>query len=172
MVVRDLENQIALLWQHGAFFRSDLAPPEIPGDYARTIVPIEYEGFMTAWVLSDEIGECGQLVIELPADRAEDNYLHTHPTSSRILNVLKGSGWFIAIRNGVLGFLTLKGGDQILMPRDIKHTFLAGSMGMTLFSIHAPFQGLEGEEIIRRSDQQVDLLGILNGCLQLPSLIT
>jgi quercetin dioxygenase-like cupin family protein len=166
--VDELQSRTQTAWEQGVFIRTDISP-ELP-DYRQTVTSQPYEGFMTAWVIDGTPGEVGRLVVEFPAAAVEDNFLHTHPHSARCLQVLNGSGWFIARRNGRIGAAAIKPGDEILMPKGVQHTFLAGSDGMTILSYHGPYQDLHDPAVIIRSDEQVDLTGIMVGRVQLPSL--
>lgn len=166
----ELNAAITTAWKAGRYFRRACVFQDIPANFREMVDAVPYEGFMTAWVLAGELGRIGRLIVEFSSVAAEDNYLHTHPSSGRILDVLSGTGWFIAVRDKIIGCLALSPGDQILMPPDTLHTFLAGEMGMTLASIHAPFQGFEGTDVIKRSGEQINLSALVRGELMLPAL--
>ena len=59
---------------------------------------------MVAQIIRGEPFKPGVIIVDFPPGASEDNLLHCHPLSDRIITVVKGSGEFIARKNGqVLG---------------------------------------------------------------------
>lgn len=100
---------------------------------------IEYELYMQAQLLKAVPGELGALLVKFPPDGAEDNRLHTHPCSDRIITVMSGSGEFVRSMRGEIETFPLVPGDRVWMPRGILHTFRAGGEGLLVESLHSPF---------------------------------
>lgn len=109
-----------------------------------------YETYMFAKRL-ETCGDSAQLLIRFPANCAEDNRLHTHNHSSRIISVVSGTGEFIFRRDGEgdTHRLSLVPGMTVCMPRGVLHTFKAHGDGMLVTSWHIPFIELEVEQAIQ-----------------------
>lgn len=101
---------------------------------------VPYETYMRAQLIGCVSGELGVLVVDFPADAVEDNHMHVHPVSDRVITIIKGSGWFIARRpGGIIVKIDLAPGHRVWMPRGVLHTFLAGKEGLLVESLHNPF---------------------------------
>jgi len=103
---------------------------------------IEYESYMKAYILYCE-NNIAALLVDFPPEASEDNALHCHPKSHRCITVLKGSGEFYRVKNGILDVYPLSPGNRIWMPRGVLHTFKSGAEGMLVKSIHDPFIPLD-----------------------------
>lgn len=110
---------------------------------------VPYEEYMKAKLVRGVPGELGILLVDFPADAVEDNRLHVHPVSDRVITVLEGSGWFIARRpGGAIVKIALGLSDRVWMPRGVLHTFLAGSKGLLVESLHNPFIELNDPRVL------------------------
>lgn len=104
---------------------------------------VGYESYMQAQLLKAVPGEIGVLLVNFPPETSEDNELHIHPVSDRVITVLAGSGEFVRHWKGATEGFPLVRGSRVWMPRGILHTFRSGSEGLLVESIHNPFVGLE-----------------------------
>ncbi len=95
-----------------------------------------YETYMRAQVVRGIPGKPGLIIVDFPPESAEDNKLHIHPISDRVITVIRGEGEFIAVRNGELVRYDIYPGTRVWMPRGVLHTFLAGKEGLVVESIH------------------------------------
>jgi quercetin dioxygenase-like cupin family protein len=108
-----------------------------------------YEEYMQAQLIRCVPGELGILLVDFPADAVEDNRLHVHPVSDRVITVIKGKGTFIARRSGgEIAKIALDPGHRVWMPRGVLHTFLAGSEGLLVESLHNPFVHFEDPRVL------------------------
>ncbi len=114
---------------------------------------IPYETYMRAYPIHCVIGEVGRLYVRFPPEGAEDNKLHTHPRSDRVITILEGSGMFVAIRNDERVKHTIRPGNRVWMPRGILHTFYAGGDGLLVESIHNPWITLEDSTCLVYPDE-------------------
>jgi oxalate decarboxylase/phosphoglucose isomerase-like protein (cupin superfamily) len=95
---------------------------------------------MRAQLINCTPGQVGKLLVDFPAEAVEDNELHIHPISDRIITIISGSGEFIARRpGGEIIAIPLIPGHRVWMPRGVLHTFMAGKNGLLVESIHNPF---------------------------------
>ena len=137
-LLHTLEADIARRWQQGTFFtrwNGALPASSYPG-----VAWVPYETFMLAQLIDCTPGQLGKILVKFPPDMAEDNKLHTHPASDRIITVIAGSGEFIAQRpSGAIEHLALIPGNRIWMPRNVLHTLLAGPQGLLVESLHNPW---------------------------------
>lgn len=138
--ISEYKQECAQRWAAGEFYE-DLGYIQTPnysgGEW------VGYESYMKAQIIRGTPGEVGVLLVEFPADSTEDNRLHTHPVSDRVVTILKGSGDFICKRNGEIVDYPLRPGIRVWMPRGTLHTFKSHSEGMLVSSIHSPFVALE-----------------------------
>lgn len=131
-------------WREGTFIEHGHAVPSIPSG----LVWQPYETYMSAAIVSGGVGEVTRLLVDFPADGCEDNRLHVHPISDRIITILSGSGDFIAVRSRRVERWALTPGMKVWMPRGVLHTFMAGASGMLVESIHSPFVALDAPEAL------------------------
>lgn len=96
---------------------------------------------MQAQLVDKTSGGVGRIIVRFPPEGSEDNDLHIHPVSDRVITVINGSGQFICLRphSKELSRYELKPGTKVWMPRGVLHTFLAGLDGLLVESIHSPF---------------------------------
>lgn len=140
LTILEYKQECAHRWAAGDFYEAGCNihfPNHSYGEW------IEYESYMKAQIIQGIPGEVGILLVDFPADSTEDNRLHTHPVSDRVVSVLRGSGKFICKRKGEIVDYPLHPGVRIWMPRGILHTFKSNSDGMLVSSIHSPFVALE-----------------------------
>lgn len=104
---------------------------------------VPYEDYMQAIILDAEEGKTGTIIVRFPAEGSESNTLHNHPISDRVITVYDGSGEFIFVKDNVINRVGIIAGDTVFMPRGVLHTFLAGSNGMIVSSIHNPYIPIE-----------------------------
>jgi quercetin dioxygenase-like cupin family protein len=133
-------------WEAGDFQERLAQLPVHPE--AGQLPQVAYETYMLARLVRAIPGEVGILIVKFLPEAAEDNCLHAHPVSDRVVTVLEGSGRFVAVRNGAQLEVALEAGDRIWMPRDTLHTFVAGADGLVVESIHNPFIPLDDEQCI------------------------
>lgn len=130
-------------WAEGSWSESGQEPLT---DHDDSLPWIPYEEYMEAQI--EVRGDLGILRVRFPAASSEDNRLHRHPESDRIITVLEGSGTFVYLREGTLCNRYLRVGDRIWMPKGVTHTFLSGRHGMTVESVHSPWVPLEDDECL------------------------
>lgn len=109
---------------------------------------VHYEEYMEALLINCTPGRVGNLFIRFPPEKAEDNKLHVHPLSDRVITVIGGTGRFVAIHNGTQVTHDIVPGDRVWMPRKILHTFYAGKEGLLVESIHNPWIPLEDPDCL------------------------
>lgn len=131
-----IKTQSRKLWNTNQFLEtghqiSTQIDPETPW--------VPYETYMRAQLIDCIRGQIGRLIVDFPANASEDNELHVHPISDRVITILGGEGEFIAYRNKQLSRYPLAAGTRVWMPRGVLHTFMAGKSGLTVESIHNPF---------------------------------
>jgi len=135
------EHECRKRWEEGAYFEHG-ALVQIDHHHL-SARGIPYETYMRAYPIHCVIGEVGRLYVRFPPEGGEDNHLHTHPRSDRVITILEGSGIFEAMRGHVRIEHKLKPGDRVWMPRNVLHTFFAGAEGLLVESIHNPWIALE-----------------------------
>lgn len=122
-------------WRAGEFIETGCP---IPGTHEG--VPwVPYETYMMAQLVDCKVGQPGLLIVDFPPEATEDNELHRHPVSDRVITVIRGSGTFMALRRGSVQSFALEPGHRVWMPRGILHTFMSGPEGLTVESIHNPW---------------------------------
>ncbi len=138
--MKNLIAEVNCRWAEGTYIERNVPLP-------RTDYPdrhwVQYELYMRAQLLRAVSGEIGELIIEFPPEWAEDNQLHLHPTSDRIVTITRGTGRFVAKRLGGMVEVALAPGTRVYMPRGTLHTFYAGSGGLLVHSLHLPWVPLE-----------------------------
>lgn len=140
----DIEQETLRRWQNGTFH----AKVNTFTDVDMTRLEWQpYEEYMRAAVISGGDWQTSTLIIEFPPESSEDNRLHIHPISDRVVTVREGQGEFVAERNGTLMVIPLERGDRIWMPRGILHTFKAHSR-LVVESIHNPFVPLDDPNVL------------------------
>ena len=136
----DLKAEARRRWNDGDFIEQGVP---LPCASYRGLKWVPYEDYMKAQLISCTAGELGKLLVNFPADAVEDNQLHVHPISDRMITVIRGSGEFIAVRRRELARFQLRPGTKVWMPRGVLHTFLAGKDGLLVESLHNPFVAFE-----------------------------
>ncbi len=159
-----IEQQCAKLWASGRFHRKRRPCQILPRP---DIDWVPYE-FMRAQVFRGLVGDTGELLVDFSADSTEDNHLHIHPESDRVITVVDGDGYFIARREEKLTYVSLGPGSVIFMPRGVEHTFVAGKRGMRIHSVHSPFQRLDDESTLVPTDTAIDLTAFVEGKIEIP----
>ena len=109
----DLKKETRRRWREGTFIETGATLPVSSYDH---IPWVPYETYMRAQLVDCTSGQLGKLLVDFPADAVEDNELHVHPISDRLITVIRGSGEFVAL-----------------------HTFMAGGEGLLVESLHNPF---------------------------------
>ena len=104
---------------------------------------VAYEEYMEAILIDCVPGEVGNLIVRFPAEATEDNRLHTHPSSDRIVTIIDGTGEFIFYKDKKVQTYPLVPGVRVSMPRGILHTFKSGTLGLLVHSRHNPFVALD-----------------------------
>jgi len=123
-------------WKSGNFIHRSGVIPVLPTFETNALIP--YEEYMSALPCVED-WQPGPVFVFFPPEGTEDNELHTHPISDRIITVIDGSGEFIAVRNRKVCRYPLTRGTRVYMPRGVLHTFLASSEGLVVESIHNPY---------------------------------
>jgi quercetin dioxygenase-like cupin family protein len=109
---------------------------------------------MRAQLIDCREGQVGTLIVDFPLNTAENNELHIHPFSDRVITIILGSGEFVVQRpGGAIERFPLEPGDRVWMPRGILHTFVAGEQGLLVESLHNPFIPLEDERALMYKKQ-------------------
>jgi len=134
-----LAEYILSLWASKQFIKKVSELPR--ADYGLPWVP--YETYMRAQLITVDPGQLGLLLVDFPPEKGEDNSLHIHPISDRIVTILRGSGEFVAVVDGQEQRYPVEVGDQVFMPRGTVHTFFSGPQGMLVESQHNPWIPLE-----------------------------
>lgn len=109
---------------------------------------VRYEEYMQAQIVEGVAGKLGKIIVRFPPEGAEDNQLHVHPISDRLITVIEGSGRFIALRRGRLDKFDLCPGTRVWMPRGVLHTFMASSAGLLVQSLHNPWVPFEDQRAL------------------------
>jgi hypothetical protein len=126
-------------WEAGVFHEKK----EPKTFHPRDLPWIPYEDYMRAQIIGVSCFEHTLLRVEFPSEQIKGSKLHIHPLSNRMVEVLDGSGTFVAIRNGNEISIPLEPGDVIWMPRGIVHTFHSGPSRLIVESAHVPFIPLD-----------------------------
>lgn len=100
---------------------------------------VAYETYMMTQLVDVQENKVSRLKVKFPPEATEDNRLHIHPISDRIITVIDGSGDFIAVRENREKHYRIEPGMRVWMPRGTVHTFKAGTNGLLVESIHNPF---------------------------------
>lgn len=132
-------------WAEGVYIERGVPLPRT--DYP-DLPWVQYEEYMRAQIVRAVLGEVGKLIVEFPPERSEDNRLHLHPTSDRIITVVRGSGRFVAKRFGVMMEAALVPSTRVYMPRGTLHTFFAGPEGLLVHSLHLPWIPLDDPQCL------------------------
>ncbi len=130
-----IKQEARTRWDAGNFIQTGIPIPR--SDY--DLPWVSYETYMKAQLVKAEPGEVGLLIVSFPPEATEDNELHIHPISDRIITVISGSGEFHAIRAGERKVFSIFPGCKVWMPRGIIHTFKSGANGLYVESLHNPF---------------------------------
>lgn len=143
----DIKSETRLRWRDGNFIEAGhSASYGIQADAPW----VPYEEYMRAQLIGCVPGELGILVVDFPAEAVEDNQLHVHPVSDRVITIIEGGGTFIARRpGGQIVKISLAPGHRVWMPRGVLHTFLAGSEGLLVESLHNPFIHFEDPQVLK-----------------------
>ncbi len=141
-VQMDLQKEAYTRWKFGNFIEVAQAIPS--ADYPN-LDWVGYEEYMRAKLVDAIPGQLGRIIVNFPPEGSEDNHMHTHPKSDRVITVIGGSGEFWAIRSRTTGIekFPLLPGYKVWMPRGIFHTFMAGKDGLLVESLHNPWVPLE-----------------------------
>lgn len=110
---------------------------------------LPYEKYMMARLVAAVPGQTGLLHIKFPPETAEDNRIHTHLYSDRLVTVLEGSGYFLIAPFGEpIKSIAVGVGDRVWMPRGVRHTWYSGKDGLLVESIHNPFFAFDDPDIL------------------------
>lgn len=142
-------QEIQERWDRGRFVEHGV--PIAPGvleTLRETSEWVPYEDYMEAVLIDCAPGQTGRLLVRFPAHGAENNQLHHHPRSSRMVHVLEGAGEFVCVRDGVEIRVPLTVGDCVYIPAGTLHTFFAGPTGLVVESWHYPFIALDSPDCL------------------------
>jgi quercetin dioxygenase-like cupin family protein len=142
--VPNLDKEIQQRWDENRFLEHNAVPFSQESSYLRFVAKskpwVPYEQYMQAKLVAAEPGQIGLLHIEFPAETAEDNRIHTHLYSDRLVTVMDGSGFFIVAPLGKpIESIPVGVGDRVWLPRNVRHTWYSGKNGLLVESIHNPF---------------------------------
>jgi quercetin dioxygenase-like cupin family protein len=140
----DIQHETLRRWQEGTFHTRTETFTDVD---LSTLVWAPYEDYMRAALIQGGDWETSTLIIEFPPEATEDNQLHVHPISDRVVTVRDGEGEFVAVREGEAVVIPLRPGDRIWMPRGVLHTFKARTR-LVVESIHNPFVPLDHPEVL------------------------
>jgi quercetin dioxygenase-like cupin family protein len=121
MSISKLRSEIRKHWDSNSFIETGVAIPN--SIYPLPWVP--YESYMRAQLVKATPGDEGLLLVNFPPESSEDNDLHIHPISDRVITVISGFGEFRAMIAEHLQCFVIKSGYRIWMPRGIIHTFMS-----------------------------------------------
>ena len=86
-------------WDEHKFLEHGQTAFSHESSYLKSLVEItpweKYEHYMMARLVDATPGRVGLLYIKFPPDTAEDNRIHTHLYSDRLVTVVEGSGYFL-----------------------------------------------------------------------------
>ena len=129
-------------WEQNSFLEHGQMAFSKESPYLKSLAEITpwvtYEKYMQAKLIAAVPGQVGLLHIKFPPEMAEDNRIHTHLYTDRLVTVLEGSGYFI-----IAPF-----GDRVWMPRGIRHTWYSGKNGLVVESVHNPFIAFDDPDIL------------------------
>lgn len=110
---------------------------------------VTYEKYMQAKLITAVPGQVGLLHIKFPPEMAEDNRIHTHLYTDRLVTVIEGSGYFLIAPFGeTIKSIPVCVGDRVWMPRGVRHTWYSGKNGLVVESIHNPFIAFDDPDIL------------------------
>lgn len=140
-------------WDNNLFLEHNKKAFSLESSYLRSLVDVTpwepYENYMMAKIVAATPGKVGLLYIKFPPETAEDNRLHTHLYSDRLVTVLEGYGYFlIAPLDEPIKAIKVAPGDRIWMPRNVRHTWYSGKEGLLVESIHNPFFAFNDSDIL------------------------
>lgn len=159
MELANLQFETQERWSRNCFLEHDKTPYSQESPYLKSLVELTpwepYENYMMARLVAAVPGRVGLLHIKFPPDTSEDNRIHTHLYSDRLVTVLEGSGYFlIAPLNEPLKTIRVKVGDRVWMPRGVRHTWYSGDNGLVVESIHNPFFAFDDPDILMYDDER------------------
>lgn len=144
-------------WKSGTFLEAGCRPLVAKLQEYPHLEWVGYESYMEAQLLKAVPGEIGVLLVKFPLDAAEDNEVHVHPCSDRIITVISGSGEFVRYWNGKVETFPLVPGDRVWMPRGILHTFRSGEEGLLVESLHNPFLSFNHPKCLLYPKKQIEV---------------
>ncbi len=155
--LEDLDVETRERWENKAFLEHGKRSFTEENEYLRAFADIipwgPYEHYMMARLVAATPGQLGLLHIKFPPETAEDNRLHTHLYSDRLVTVLEGSGQFLIAPLGkTIETIQVKVGDRVWMPRGIRHTWYSGPQGLVVESLHNPFFAFNDPDILHYDD--------------------
>lgn len=141
-----MKEEIRRAWRDNTFITCESFHIDIEGD--RPWVP--YETYMEAQLIDCVPGQIGQLLVRFPANLSEDNRLHVHPISDRVIHVIDGGGTFEFYRKSQGHVhVPLVPGMCVKMPRGVLHTFRSGENGLLVHSLHNPWVPFDDPRCLR-----------------------
>lgn len=140
-------------WQQSSFLEHKAISLTEESSYLSSLAKITpwvaYEKYMQARLVAAMPGQIGLLHIKFPPETAEDNRIHTHLYSDRLVTVLEGSGYFLIAPIGEpIKSISVKVGDRVWMPRGVRHTWYSGKDGLLVESIHNPFFAFDDPDLL------------------------
>lgn len=149
----NLDVQTKERWNSNSFLEHEKVAFSEESSYLKSLVTLTpwqpYEHYMMARLVQAVPGQVGLLHIKFPPETAEDNRIHTHLYSDRLVTVIDGSGYFLIAPLGEpIKSISVKVGDRIWMPRGVRHTWYSGKNGLTVESIHSPFFAFNDKDLL------------------------
>lgn len=149
----DLKIDTYKRWHQNYFLEHGKIPFSEESPYLKSLAEmtpwVPYEKYMMARLIAATPGAVGLLHVKFPPEIAEDNRLHTHLYSDRLITIIEGSGQFLVAPLGqAIRSITVNVGDRVWMPRGIRHTWYSGKEGLTVESIHSPFFAFDDSDIL------------------------
>lgn len=140
-------------WEQNSFLEHGQMAFSKESPYLKSLAEITpwvtYEKYMQAKLIAAVPGQVGLLHIKFPPEMAEDNRIHTHLYTDRLVTVLEGSGYFIIAPFGEpIKSIPVTIGDRVWMPRGIRHTWYSGKNGLVVESVHNPFIAFDDPDIL------------------------
>lgn len=153
----NLEVETRERWSQNLFLEHGREAFSEQSSYLKSLVTLTpwepYEKYMMARLVAAVPGQVGLLHIKFPPEIAEDNRIHTHLYSDRLVTVLEGSGYFIIAPLGEpIKQINVEVGDRVWMPRGVRHTWFSGKNGLVVESIHSPFIAFDDPNILVYDD--------------------
>jgi cupin superfamily acireductone dioxygenase involved in methionine salvage len=144
-------------WKENKFLEHGQTAFSEESSYLKSLAEITpwvtYEKYMQAKLIAAVPGQVGLLHIKFPPEMAEDNRIHTHLYTDRLVTVLEGSGYFLIAPFGEpIQSIPVTKGDRVWMPRGIRHTWYSGKQGLVVESIHNPFIAFDDPDILVYDD--------------------